>query len=126
MRRSPWIRRAGLALLSAGLFFVPGDLLVPPSEAPVFAVAGALAAIAAVPLVLRREHDAPVALAAPVPTPLAADVARERERVLFLAIHDVRRMIQTMRPDDLLVSHIDRRLLQGVTDAGAVVRPRNA
>ena len=82
-----------------------------------FAVVGVVAAVIGAPLVLRREQDAPVV--APVPIPPTFE-ARERERVLFLAIHDVRRMIQTMRPDDLLVSRIDHRLAKGVAEAGAV------
>ena len=83
MRRSPWIRRAGFVLLSSGLFFVPGDLLLPPSDAPAFAVVGVVAALIGAPLVLRREEDSPVA----APVPASTVDARERERVLFLAIH---------------------------------------
>jgi hypothetical protein len=86
----------------------------------VFAVIGVVAAIIGAPLVMWRENDPPVSHPASVPVAPTPEVARERERILFLAIHDVRRMIQTIHSDDPLVSHIDRRLAKGVTDAGAV------
>ena len=123
MRRPISPRLAGLSLVCSGLLFVPVDLLLPPSAVPAFAVAGAVAAAVGAPLVLRREHDAPSVLPVSGPVVPAPDqVARERERVLFLAIYDVRRMIETMRSDDLLVRHIDRRLARGVSEAGALAR----
>jgi hypothetical protein len=41
---------------------------------------------------------------------------RERERVYSIALHDVRRMIEHMRPDDLLVSYIYRRLAKAIAE----------
>jgi hypothetical protein len=138
MRRPSWPRLAGLSLLCLGLLFVPADLLVPPSEVPAFAVAGAVVAALGAPLVLRREEDlsvalpasAPVAQAlvppAPPPSPASAPAAdlsaRERARILATAIHDVRRMVLTLRQDDLLVDHIYRRLSKGIAEADALPR----
>jgi hypothetical protein len=127
MHRLPWSRLAGLGLLCTGLLFVPGDLLLPPSDVPTFAVAGAVVAALGAPLVFRREEDGSAARPAlPSVVPTSDRVVRERERVLFLAIHDVRRMIQTMHPDELLVSHIDRRLSRGVAEAGKVAEAASA
>lgn len=35
-----------------------------------------------------------------------------REQVYSLAVHDIRRAIETLRPDDLLLAYILRRLAQ--------------
>lgn len=48
---------------------------------------------------------------------------KERTRIYEVAVHDVRRMIETMAPDDHLMSHIYRRLARAVTDAYAVHVP---
>lgn len=43
--------------------------------------------------------------------------ARAREQIYSLAVHDVRRMCEKMAPDDLLISHIFRRLAKAVAEA---------
>ena len=48
-----------------------------------------------------------------------------RRRVYELALHDVRRAIETMKPDEILVGHIYARLAKAVAEAYGLPDPND-
>jgi hypothetical protein len=45
------------------------------------------------------------------------ELDRRIDQVYSIAVHDVRRMIETLRPDDTLMSLIFRRLAKAISEA---------
>ena len=62
-------------------------------------------------------------MTAPAPRNRKEKFELEQHRIYEIALHDVRRAIDTLAPDDHLIGHIYRRLARAVSEAYGLASP---